>query len=199
MGGAESPRFVYARELAFEARLQALADPAHRGDVPYRERHVQSALEQHIAETLLSSQRIEPAPTERELAAQIDLGRAMLAERAHGVQALERARRAEGLEEREVRALLRRQALASLYLDRMVSPMLKPSQAELLNVHRSVESPFRGRPFAEIKDALQRWYTASRLSQAVQAYYRNARSRLKVQILEPLPLEADSAPRSPTP
>src|SRR5688572_16782788 len=60
-GGARSPRFVYERSLAFEARIEALADPDRApGETrPYRERHVRAALERHVAETLLSSLKIE--------------------------------------------------------------------------------------------------------------------------------------------
>src|SRR5688500_7932602 len=39
-GGNRSPRFIYERVLAFQARLEALADPDRAADdaVPYRER-----------------------------------------------------------------------------------------------------------------------------------------------------------------
>src|SRR3954463_14107996 len=54
-GGARHPRFVFERELSFEARLEALADPdrAALGEAPYRDRHVTAALDRHIAETIL--------------------------------------------------------------------------------------------------------------------------------------------------
>src|SRR3954465_5602327 len=61
-GGARRPRFVFERELSFEARLEALSDPdrASLGDAPFRERHVTAALDRHIAETILGALRIEP-------------------------------------------------------------------------------------------------------------------------------------------
>ncbi len=86
-GGARSPRFIFERTLAFEARIEALADPdrATTRDVrPYRERHVRAALERHVAETLLSSLRIDPEPSEQDLSRQTESARRMLYERAGG-------------------------------------------------------------------------------------------------------------------
>src|SRR5690606_6112826 len=76
-GGVAAPRFVLERVLAFEARLEALMDPAHRGDRarPYTETHVRVALERHIAESLLSSLSIEPAPAKITIEAQMELAR----------------------------------------------------------------------------------------------------------------------------
>src|SRR3954451_8852979 len=63
-GGARRPRFVFEREMAFEARLEELSDPDRRtlGDAPYHERHATAALARHIAETILGMLRIEPEP-----------------------------------------------------------------------------------------------------------------------------------------
>jgi hypothetical protein len=60
LGGARSPRFVLGRQLAFEARLEALSDSERAG--VYRERHLSAALERHVAETLLAGLRIDPSP-----------------------------------------------------------------------------------------------------------------------------------------
>jgi hypothetical protein len=183
-GGVRTPRFVFERVLAFEARLEALADPdrAQGGD-PYRERHVRAALERHIAETLLSSLRIEPEPSQRELVRQAEAARAILIERVGGAAALEEARRAEGIDDRELITILRRQARASLYLDRMVAPMLRPSDAELRNVHRSAPAPLRERPFEQVSGILRRWYVGKRLAAALGTFYQNARSRLQISFL----------------
>src|SRR6478609_7179379 len=74
-GGARRPQFVFERELSFEARLEALADPdrATLADAPFRERHVSAALDRHIAETILGTLRIEPEPTPLELEHQSQL------------------------------------------------------------------------------------------------------------------------------
>ena len=56
LGGARSPRFVFQRVLAFEARLAALTSGEHIEG--FRERHVTAALERHVSETLLTNLRI---------------------------------------------------------------------------------------------------------------------------------------------
>jgi len=187
-GGARTPRFVFERTLAFEARLEALVDPdrvAARDGRAYRERHVRSALERHVAETLLASLRIDPEPTARELARQTDAARRMLYERAGGPLAVEQAASAEGIDSRELTSILRRQARSSLYLDRMVAPMLAPSDAELRNIHRSAQTPFRDLRFEEVETALRRWYVGKRLALALTAFFQNARSRVAITILPP--------------
>ncbi len=186
-GGVRSPRFISQRILAFEARLEALADPDRiPGDKrPYRDRHVRAALERHITETLLAASHIDPEPTDAELTRQTRAARLMLLERIGGPQALQSAARAEGIEEREILGILRRRARASIYLDRMVAPMLKPSEAELRNIHRTVPTPFKNKPFSEIDAALSRWYVSRRLAAALASYYQNARSRVDVTIIGP--------------
>jgi hypothetical protein len=185
-GGIRAPRFVFERVLAFEARLEALADPGYEVDrgVPYRDRHVRSALERHIAETLLASLRIDPEPTEADLLRQTGAARLVLVQRVGSPQALADAARAEGISDWEVLGMLRRQARASLYLDRMVAPMLKPSDPELRAIHRTVQTPYRDRPFAEVAPELRRWYVARRLAVALASFYQNARSRLTVTLLD---------------
>lgn len=187
-GGAESPYFVYRRVLAFEARLEALGD-SHRGNdaAPYRERHVTAALERHVAETLLSGLRIDPEPTQIDLDRQIRDARASLLGRIGGEAALRDAARAEGMGDRDVFELLRRQARASLYLDRMIAPMLAPSEAELATLHRTQRTPFRDLPFELARVPLRRWYVTQRLSAALQAFYQNARGRLTLTQLSEFP------------
>jgi hypothetical protein len=185
-GGVRSPRFVYERMLAFESRIEAFSDPdrgASDSARPYRERHIRAALERHIAESLLAGLRIEPEPTERELARQTESARRILFERMGGVKPLEESAKAEGIDSREITSMLRRQARASLYLDRMVAPMLNPSNAELKNIHSMVQTPFRNQPFDRIEPALRRWYIARRLSLALQAFFQGARSRVTIELL----------------
>jgi hypothetical protein len=182
LGGVRSPRFILGRLLAFEARLEALADSDRSGGA-YRERHLSAALERHVAETLLAGLRIDPEPTAPELAQQTDAARRLTAERVGGLTALEEAARAEGVSQRELYLIFQRQARASLYLDRMVSPMLAPSDAELRALYRSERTPFRDAPFETILPGLRRWYVSTRLQSALAAYYQNARSRLRIVIL----------------
>ncbi|MCH2110484.1 MAG: hypothetical protein MK135_14270, partial [Polyangiaceae bacterium] len=90
----------------------------------------------------------------------------------------------EGLGWLEVQRVFRRRARASLYLDRMVAPMLAPTQLTLRRVLLEVDTPFRGQPFYEVQEPLRRWWVARRLREAVVAYYQNARARLKIVYLD---------------
>jgi len=184
-GGARRPRFVFERELSFEARLEALSDP-DRGslaDVPYRDRHITAALDRHIAETILGTLRIDPEPSPAELEHQAELAHRMLSDRAGGEEALDDARRAEGISSREFGRLLAQKARASLYLDRMVTPMLQPSEAELRSIHKSTSTPFANAPFDTIRPALLRWYVSRRLNGALATFFENARSRIEMTTL----------------
>lgn len=184
-GGVEAPRFVFARELAFEARLESLSEgEAHPGDPPYRPRHVRAALDRHVTETILESLRIDPPPSEADVLRRVDEARLALVERVHGLVPLREAAQAEGIGETEILRLSRRQALASLYLDRMVAPMLTPTDAELQAVHRTQRTPFSGRPFDEVVPSLRRWVVEGRLGAALAAYYEGLRTRLVVTTLQ---------------
>lgn len=176
-GGVSKPQFVFARELAFEARIEALTDPDPDGTT-YRDRHVRAALDRHIAETLLASLPSMPEPKPAEVALRAENARAILEQRVGGRDRLVEAAAAEGISSDELDAMLRRQAKASLYLDRMVAPMLEPTDLELLALHRTGQTPFSNRPFDDVKDRLKRWYVGVRLAQALDTYYQNARSRV---------------------
>lgn len=182
--GRERPYFVYERELAFEARLVALADSAHRSkSEAYRRHHLQAALERHVAETLLSALAIDPKPTPVQLVNQVQAAREMLIEQVGGAAHLFAAARAEGLGSLELRRFFRRRAQASLYLHVMVAPMLEPSTLELRRVHARGEGPFSDKPFDDAEPALRRWFVARSLRAAAQIYYQNARARLRLEFL----------------
>lgn len=184
-GGVSKPQFIFARELSFEARLEALADPDPDA-ATYRDRHVRAALDRHIAETLLASLPTVPEPKAVEVAQRAQGARTVLEQRVGGNNPeLGRARlasaaTAEGLSAEELEAILRRQAKASLYLDRMVAPMLEPTEMELLALHRSGGTPFSSQPFEEVKERMKRWYVSVRMSQSLETYYQNARSRVTI-------------------
>ena len=182
-GGVERPRFVYERRLAFEARLEALADQGRSPDEAYRERHVSAALERHISEVLLASLRIEPEPSEAVMARQVELARKLMSDRVGGDDALLEAERAEGISSAELSGILRRQARASLYLDRMVAPMLRPSDAELEAIQRSAPAALQNEPFLRVRPLLLRWYVSKRLSSAMSSFFQEARSRVTVTLL----------------
>ena len=181
-GGNASPRFIFERVLAFEARLEALTDPGHRQSqpTPYSETHVRAAMERHIAETLLASLSIDPKPSSSMIEAQMTLARAMLANQV-GETRLRAAAKSEGIDTQELRRLFRRRALASLYLHHMIAPMLAPGDSELREFYQ--KTPLSDQPFEQVKAQLRRVYVSRALGEAVSAFYQNARSRLKVTIL----------------
>jgi hypothetical protein len=182
-GGVERPRFISERRLAFEARLEALADQDRGSDDAYRERHVSAALERHISEVLLASLRIEPEPSEAVMTRQLELARKLMSDRVGGDDALGNAQRAEGISNAELSSILRRQARASLYLDRMVAPMLRPSDAELEAIQRSAPAALQNEPFVRVRPLLLRWYVSRRLASAMSSFFQEARSRVTVTLL----------------
>lgn len=183
-GGAAAPQFIFERELAFEARIEALSDQDRgKAAAPYLDRHVRAALERHIAEELLSRLPMDPEPVPGEVARRAESAREVLEQRVGGRDTLIAAAAAEGIDSGELDGLLRRQARASLYLDRMVAPMLDPSEAELRELHRSGATPFRGRRLGEVLEPLRKWYVGQRLSAALASFYQNARARVTVTYL----------------
>jgi hypothetical protein len=183
-GGIARPQFVFERELAFEARLEALGD-SDRSDRagPYLDRHVRAALERHVAEELLSHLAMDPEPSADDIKRRASAALGVLEQRVGGHEALGGAAAAEGLDWEEVEGLVLREARASLYLDRMVAPMLEPSEAELREIHRSTNNPFRGQRFDDVVSPLRSWYVAERLAAALGAFYQNARGRVHLVLL----------------
>jgi hypothetical protein len=183
VGGNAGPRFVFERMLAFESRLAALADAGHDAERqgPYSEHHRRVALERHIAETLLSSLRIDPAPTQKTVEGQMRLAESMLTAEVGGYEKLRAAARAEGIGTQELRRLYRRRARASLYLHQMVAPMLTPTNSELRELYG--KTPLASEPFAKVKPALRRLFVSRALAEAVTTFYQNARARLRVTVL----------------
>jgi hypothetical protein len=182
-GGVERPRFITQRRLAFEARIEALADQSRGDEAAYRERHLSAALERHVSEVLLASLRIDPEPSEVVMSRQVELARKLLVDRVGGEDALLTAQRAEGVSTAELSSLLRRQARASLYLDRMVAPMLRPSDAELEAIQRSAPAALQNEPFARVRPLLLRWYVSRRLGSAMSSFFQEARSRVTITLL----------------
>jgi hypothetical protein len=188
-GGPDKPQFILARELGFGARLEALSD-GYRGSDGYADKHVRSAIQRHVTETMLASLPLYTNPTRKQhddevksTALYAEGARLILEQRVGGRERVLEAARAEGVVGDEIDAFLRRQARASLYLDRMVAPMLEPSEAELREVLLRGESPFTDRPFGEVQPQLRRWLVASRVAAALGRFYRNAQSRLLVRLI----------------
>jgi hypothetical protein len=189
-GGAEHPRFVLERALAFQARLEAMADnPQGIGD-GYQDRDVRNALEHDVAEQVLASlgqKLIDDSPADkRPQPSEIDLVTKQVSsaqiERLGGRARVEAAAAAEQMGPSEVDAILARGAFAAWYLDRAVTPLLHPSDEQLREVHRAGATPYRGQPFDTIRDALARWFVIDRVRVAEQSFLQGARSHMKIVI-----------------
>jgi hypothetical protein len=190
LGGSARPRFIFERTLAFEARLEALAE-ARRGvplveGVRFEDRHVRAALERHVTEEILASLPVDPPLTDAEVRARAVPTMLMLQDLVGGRPVLLDAAVKEGMETEDLDELVRRRARASLYLDRMVAPMLEPSDAELREVHRTEATPFRDLPFEQVQHQLRQWYVSDRLGAALAAFFRSARARIDIVVLAPL-------------
>lgn len=192
LGGASNAQFILERQLAFEARLEALAAGA-APDASPNERHVRGALDRIVAETLLSQLPVRPPPDPGEVARRAEAARLLLEDRVGGKDRLSGAARAEGIVADELDALLRRTARASLYLDRMVAPMFDPSEAELRELHAAGRTPYTKVPYGEAADAVRRWLIARRVEDALDAFYQRARSRITIA----MPRRAAPARKAP--
>jgi hypothetical protein len=189
-GGADHPRFVFERTLAFEARLEQMADsPQGIGDAT-QERDLRNALEHDLAEQVLASlgqKLIDDSPADkRPPQSEIDgVARIMTAaqvERLGGRARIDAAAAAEQLDATEVDTLLARGSFAAWYLDRTVTPLLHPSDEQLRDVYRTSAHPYRGQPFDKVHDALARWFVIDRVRVAESAFLQAARSHMKVVI-----------------
>ncbi|MFT3773920.1 MAG: hypothetical protein QM820_51785 [Minicystis sp.] len=185
-GGPSKPQFIFERELAFEARIEALADPDPEPGA-YHDRHVRAALERHVAETLLASLPVLPPPDRKVIEARATVAREILEQRVRGRARLMEAAAAEGIGQGELDALFERQARASLYLDKMIAPMLEPSELELRDLWRTGTTPFKDLPFDQVVKPLARWYVGQRLMQALDAYFQNARARVVMSVSRKTP------------
>jgi hypothetical protein len=181
-GGVVTPRFIGARELGFEARLEALAE----GRVPgarLEDKHVRAAIQRHITEAILASLPVDPEPTPRQVGSYAEDARLVLEQRVGGRARLNAAASAEGLNADELNSLLRRRARASWYLDKMVAPMLEPTEIDLREVHSRGETPFSSEPFGEVVDLVRNWYVSTRLSAALDRYYRSISTKVTVRLV----------------
>ena len=194
-GGNAAPRVIFERELAFEARIEALAahESVGSGDQPYAERFVRAALERHVVTDLLANLPLErtsqltPHPCdvapsgqsgEMDLQRRVRLAQVLLYNRVGGQAALRAAAEQEGIGEDEITRLVLREANAARYLDRMVAPMLSPTDGELREVYRATPAS-RGRDFEEVRCDLRKVVLTQRFGSALHAFLQSARSRIR--------------------
>lgn len=180
---ASKPRFILARELAFEARVEALSE-GRASTATLSDAHVRTAIQRHIAEEILAELPVEPAPAPKDVGRYAEDARLVIEQQVGGRAALNLAANAEGITAEELNALLRRRARATYYLDKMVAPMLQPSDTDLRDAHRRGDTPYTGQPFEANEDRIRNGYVAARLRAALDSYYRSVRSKVSVQLIE---------------
>jgi hypothetical protein len=181
-GGSARPRFVSERMLSFEARLDALAEQAPES-ASREDRFVRSALDRHVAEDMLAALAVQSGTVLQDLSALADEERTALLERVGGEAGLRAAMAAEGIDDSEVDALLRRRVRAAWYIDRALTPLLRPTDEQLREVFRTSAHPFRNQPFETVRAALTRWFVEERLRAAETTFLQVARARVHVVVV----------------
>lgn len=183
-GEGQPTHAIFARELAFEARLEAMAlDDAP--EAPLTDRHIRAALARHVTESLLEALPLDPPATPADIAERAEQARRALEVRVGGGERLEVARKLERIAPDELDAMMRRTARASLYLDRMIAPLVEPSDLELRELHAAGKSPYSAQRFADVVDKLRRWVIAQRVSAALDDFWQRSRSRIVIQWIKP--------------
>ncbi len=183
-GGFRKPQFVGERNLAFQARLMAIADMGTL-DAKVLDRHVRAALDVHVAEVLLSNLPLEKQPELGELVAVQTAMRTEFIRRAGGEESLAKIAAHEGLTKDEVEDLIGRQLRAAYYIDHAVAPILRPTEDRLREVFRTSAHPYRGAKYDDVRTALLQWYLVERLRVAEVSFYQSARGRVELTILPP--------------
>jgi hypothetical protein len=182
-GGSSRPRFITERMLAFEARIEGLVDEGAQAGQPYQDRYIRAAMERHVAEDMLAALMVEAGTEPPDLPRQADEARAGLIERIGGASILLAAQQAEGIDDTEVDAILRRRVRAAFYIDRHISPILRLTEEQLREVYRTSSHPFKHLRFEEARGPLERWFVTERVRVAENAFLQAARARVKIVVV----------------
>lgn len=182
-GGTTRPRFITERELAFAARLEALAE---RSSEPYAERFVRTAEEGWIAEDMLSELFVRRGSEPAELPRLVDEAWMELEERV-GAAPLKEALGSEGISEDELRSFLRRRVRAAFYVDRVIVPVLSPREDELREAFRTALHPFRGARYEDKRVEFARWLAREKQRLAEIEFLQAARSRVRITAIVSAP------------
>jgi hypothetical protein len=183
-GAPRTTRVVLERELAFEARLEAMAS----GDAPrapITDRHLRAALTRHIAEELLASLPIDDPPSPRDIAELAEECRSLLSARVGGEERVMAAMRVEAMGPDEFDARLRREARATFALERALGARVRPTEHDLRRAHATGATRYADRPFVEVVALVRDEVRARLLSEALDTFYQRARSRLAIAWIQP--------------
>ncbi len=186
LGGTVQPHFVTERVLAFEARLEAMAESSEGIGDGYDERRVRMALDHHVsaevaatlAHKLIAALSPSRRPSQEELSAVRALLSTALFERLGGEERVRSAARAEQLDGEELDDLMEQRAFAAWYIDRAVTPILQTTEEQLREVFRTTAHPYRGQSFDAVRAALERWFIVERVSVAETAFLQGLRVKM---------------------
>jgi hypothetical protein len=190
LGGTLQPRFIGERLLAFEARLEAMAETSEGIGDGYDEQRIRVALDRHVsaevaatlAHKLIAALPPSRRPGQDELSAVRSQLSTALFERLGGEDRVRSAARAEQLDSAELDDLMARRALAAWYIDRAVTPILQTNDEQLREVFRTAAHPYRGKTFEAVRAALERWFIVERVSVAESAFLQGI--RVKIVLLD---------------
>ena len=179
LGGATRPAFVTERELAFAARLEGLFEDSTAPYTP-QDRFLREALDRHVARTMLGELLIQRGIEPPDLMRSVDDARAELSARVGGEERLAAAMRAEGIDEIELKEALKRRARAAYYVDRVINPILNPSEDEVKEAFRALPHPFKAARYEETKTPFVKWLVHERMRTAELEFYQVARTRVRI-------------------
>lgn len=198
-GGANKPRFLTEREVAFFARLEAMIEQSPLDPTDYPERYVRAAVDRLVARSMLSSLMIQRGVEPPDLPKLSFEARAELEARVGGKEALAEAMRREGIDDEELIGFLRDEVRAMYYVDRAVTPILLVTEDSLREAHRSLIHPFRGGKFDEVRTSLRRWLIVERFRTTELEFLQGVRARIRVTTTLRTREGETGAPRESTP
>lgn len=181
-GGPTKPRFVTERELRFWARVEATID---EGTAPpdFYARYARTALDRFVAEDMLASLLVERGAEPSDLPKSAVEAREELEARVTGPAKLAELMKADGISEAELGAFMRRRVRATVYVDRAISPILKPAEDEVFQGFRTMPSPFRTLAYEEARGRFVRFYVHERFRSLSLDFVKSARARLTLTVL----------------
>ena len=146
-------------------------------------RYGRTALDRFIAEEMLASLLIERGAEPPDLPKSALDAREELEARLTGASRLTDLMKADGISEGELGAYLRRRVRATTYVDRVLTPILKPTEDELFQGFRTMPSPFRSLTYEDGRGRFLRFYIHERFRSLSLDFVKGARARMTLTIL----------------
>lgn len=187
--GADTPRadalVILHSDVDFRARLRLIREQPgrpHLGPLPRGLLH--ATLDELIGEALIAreARRLQlPSPTQRQLRDE----RRRLEQLAGGRDSFLSLVGALGVTEDEIRAVVRRRALVSSFLEANLEGAASVSDERIEEVFASGQHPFIGQELGEVREAMRVWLATAALEEAVARWVQVLRSRTTVRVLAP--------------